>query len=87
MMGYKMAVRIRKTRVITHYDGCEICIDEVVGLGSFIAMEKLTKSGNAVKIQDELFAFLKTVGVNPADRVHFGYDILMLQKAEKKPRN
>jgi len=84
-MGYKKAMEIDKTRVVTNYDGCEICIDEVKGLGSFIEMEKLTTdNGDAQKIQDELFKFFKKIGIDKKDRVMHGYDILTLQKVTKK---
>jgi adenylate cyclase class 2 len=79
-MGYKEAVRINKTRVITHYNGCEICIDEVEGLGSFIEMEKLAKEGDSEKIQEELFEFFKRLGITNEDRVFWGYDTLMLSR-------
>ena len=49
LMGYQEAIRINKIRVTTEYNGCEICFDEVEGLGSFIEMEKLTESGDAEK--------------------------------------
>jgi len=81
-MGFKEAVRINKTRVITHYDGCEICIDEVEGLGSFIEIEKLAKEGDSIKIQEELFGFFKTLGIGGKDRVMYGYDMLTFQKRE-----
>ncbi len=84
MMGYQKAIAINKTRTITHFDGCEICIDEVKGLGSFIEMEKLTKKGNSEKIQDKLFNFFESIGIKKEDRVFSGYDILMFQKNTKK---
>jgi adenylate cyclase, class 2 len=82
VMGYKEAVRVNKTRVTTAYNGCEICIDEVENLGSFIEVEKMVDDTNvdAEKIQTELFEFLKTLGIAVEDRVRVGYDILMLQK-------
>jgi adenylate cyclase, class 2 len=79
LMGYQEAVRINKTRITTTYNGCEICIDEVENLGSFIEMEKLTPEGDAEKIQSELFEFFKTLGITDEDRVFNGYDILMLK--------
>ena len=82
LMGYKEAVRINKTRTITHYNGCEICIDEVEDLGVFIEMERLSEEGDAEKIQEELFSFFESIGIERSDRVIFGYDILMLQKFE-----
>ncbi|MDD5165532.1 MAG: class IV adenylate cyclase [Candidatus Pacebacteria bacterium] len=84
-MGYKKAMKIDKVRTITHYNGCEICIDNVKGLGIFIEMEKLTNSsGSANKIQDELFEFFKAIGIDKKDRVASGYDILILQKNSKR---
>lgn len=83
-MGYKIALRINKTRVITHYNDCEICIDEVEGLGSFIEMEKLTENEDSEEVQKELFNFFISIGINQEDRVLNGYDTLMLQKLEQK---
>ncbi len=83
-MGYKKAMEINKTRTITHFDDCEICIDDVKGLGSFIEMEKLTNAkGDAKKIQDQLFAFFESIGIKKSDRVMSGYDILTLEKGKK----
>ena len=82
LMGYKEAIRVNKVRVITNYQGNEICIDDVEGLGAFIEMEKLTEKGDSEKIQTELFEFFKTLGIKPEDRVLSGYDILMWQKKE-----
>ena len=83
LIGYKEAVGIKKTRVITHYDGREICLDEVEGLGDFIEMETLVSDGDAEKIQEEMFKFFEKIGIKPDDRINFGYDILMLKKSEK----
>ena len=79
LMGYQEAVRVHKVRVTTEYQGCEICVDEVEGLGSFIEMEKLTEDGDAEKIQEELFGFFASLGIVEADRVTKGYDLLMFE--------
>lgn len=86
MIGYKEMVRINKTRMITHYNDDEICIDEVEDLGSFIEMERLTEdeSANPEDIQARLFEFFKTLGIQEEDRVTSGYDILMLQKNSER---
>ncbi len=80
LMGLQEAVRINKTRIITHYDGCEICIDDVENLGAFIEMEKLVEDGDALTIQEELFQFFEKIDISRDDRVMVGYDILMLSK-------
>jgi len=82
LMGFKEAIRVNKTRVTTRYDNCEICIDEIENLGSFIEMEKLTEEGDSEKIQEELFEFFLTLGITKDDRAFSGYDILMFQKNE-----
>ena len=83
LMGYQKGVVVNKKRTITHYNGCEICIDEVENLGAYIEMEKMTQDGDADKIQEELFAFFETLGISKEDRVGVGYDILMLEKKNK----
>ncbi len=80
VMGYKEGARVNKTRITTTYNGCEICIDKVEGLGSFIEMEKMTDGTDSEKIQKELFEFLKSLGITEDDRVFVGYDILMLSR-------
>jgi len=84
LMGYKEAVRVSKVREITRYEGCEICVDEVENLGSFIEMEKLSEDGDSVKIQEELFRFFLSLGVLPEDRAFSGYDILMMERKDKE---
>jgi predicted adenylyl cyclase CyaB len=79
LMGYKEAVRINKTRIVTHYNGCEICVDEVDDLGTFIEMEKLTEDGDVDLIQEDLFRFFESIGINRSDRVTSGYDILKFE--------
>lgn len=80
LLGYKEAMRVQKVRIMTPYRDWEICIDEVEGLGTYIEVEKLSSDGNAEAIQDELFSFLRTLGISDSDRVTKGYDILMLEK-------
>lgn len=80
LMGYKEALRVNKIRTVTHYSDSEICIDEVKELGNFIEMEKLTEEGDSEIIQEELFKFLESVGIDRKDRVTSGYDILILEK-------
>ena len=80
LLGYKEAVRVSKTRVVTHYNDCEICLDDVKELGTFIEMEKLTQEGDSELIQTELFKFFESIGIDRKDRVTSGYDILMIKK-------
>lgn len=79
LLGFELTVNIRKTRRKSNYQDYEICLDEVDGLGSFIEVEKIS-SEDGKKVQDELFSFLKELGVKEGDRVLFGYDTQLLLK-------
>jgi adenylate cyclase class 2 len=78
-MGYHSVVNLTKTRTKTKYNDMEICLDEVKELGSFIEVEKVVE-GNGNLVQEELFSFLETLGINREDRVLNGYDTLVYLK-------
>lgn len=80
MLGLQEAVRVIKKRQMARYEGYEICLDEVEGLGSFIELEKMADEADAAQIQKEMFDFLMTLGVSAEDQVKKGYDILMYEK-------
>lgn len=77
LMGYHEAVQVHKTRRKTKYNGWEICLDEVEGLGSFIEVEKIADEADAEEVQNELFAFLQSLGIKLGDKVTSGYDTLV----------
>jgi len=78
MLGLREAVRVIKKRRTTKYDGYEICMDDVEGLGSFIELEKMADEKDAAHIQKGMLEFLMALGISPEDQVKKGYDILML---------
>src|SRR3989344_1108416 len=80
VIEYKTIVEIQKIRRKAKFNDCEICLDEVKGLGSFIEVEKITEDDDANRVQDELFGFLKNIGVDEKDRVLQGYDTLIYLK-------
>jgi adenylate cyclase class 2 len=79
LMGYREGVRVRKIRRSAHHGAYEICLDEVEGLGTFIEIEQLGERDDARRIQEDMLAFLGSIGVAPENRVTKGYDILMLE--------
>ncbi len=83
LMGYQETVRTIKSRQSAHYGEYEICLDDIEGLGSFIEVEAMGDDANAEKTQEKLWEFLSSLGVSPEDKVNKGYDILMLEKAQK----
>ncbi len=84
LLGYKEEVRVSKTRIKTKYNGWEICVDDVRGLGKFMEVEELTdEKADGEEVQEKLFCFLETLGVKRIDRVENGYDTLMYSKIHK----
>ncbi len=83
-LGFKKISTVFKARIKSKYKNWEVCIDEVEGLGPFIEVEELSEDGDSEKIQKNLFAFLKGLGVRDQDREHHGYDVLLYFKSKKK---
>ena len=83
LLGFAAAVKITKTRTVTHYNGDEVCIDDVGGLGSFIEVERLTDADDIGSTQEKLFEFLESLGISKDDRVTSSYDILMIESGAR----
>jgi adenylate cyclase class 2 len=80
LMGYQAAVRVKKVRQTAEYEGYEICLDDIEGLGSFIEIEAIGDEQTAEITQEKLSDFLTSLGIPKEDRVTKGYDILILEK-------
>jgi len=79
MMGYYEAVRLRKQRMTGKYADYTICIDKVDKLGDFIEMECMSsEKPDGAQVQQELFAFLSTLGIRKEDRILQGYDTMIV---------
>lgn len=83
LLGFEKTVEVHKKRQKGNYKNYEICLDEVDGLGSFIEVEKISEE-NGEKAQNELFTFLKSLGIEDGDRILKGYDTMLWQKNNKK---
>src|SRR3989344_3875201 len=79
LLGYHQAVQVIKTRRQAKYKDYEICLDEVETLGSFIEVEKLADE-DSLEVQNEMFNFLVSLGIEKADRVVNGYDTMVYLK-------
>lgn len=76
-LDYVLSVEVEKERRTANYRGIVFCLDEVVGLGTFIELEKImAMDTDVVAVQDELFDFLEEFGVSKSDQVAQGYDTL-----------
>ncbi|MCX6786422.1 MAG: class IV adenylate cyclase [Candidatus Kaiserbacteria bacterium] len=83
LLGFEQTVEVHKRRRKGNYGNYEICLDEVQELGSFIEVEKMSDE-DGEKVQNELFEFLKMLGVNKEDRVSIGYDTQIWLKHNEK---
>ena len=84
-VGYMRGIHIHKSRQIAKYHDLELCLDEVDELGTFVEVEKLAEAEADVDaIQTELWNLLLELGVDPDDRTHKGYDILMHELVDAK---
>lgn len=85
MMGYENAVSVYKKRQKIKYQNYTICLDQVKDLGNFIEVERLFNDDNEANgIQEEIFKFLQTLGIQKEDRETHGYDTLMYLKLNNK---
>lgn len=75
-VGYTQSLAIvEKTRRKTKWHEYEICIDEVVDLGTFVEVETFSDLPIA-QVQEDLYLFLETLGIARSQRVGRGYDVL-----------
>jgi adenylate cyclase, class 2 len=80
-MGYRIVATVKKRRQKCKYKDINICVDNVNSLGKFIELEKITENkSNGKKIQEELFDFLKLLGIKKEERVFKGYDTMISEK-------
>lgn|SRR3989338_3702918 len=88
LLKYQEVPTVNKKRIKTNYKDIEIVLDEVKDLGEFIEAEKIVQTENPEdrkNTQEELFAFLGTLGVREEDHVIDGkYDIMLFEKLENK---
>lgn len=77
--GLHPAVTTTKTRTKTKYGEYEICLDDVVGLGVYIEIEKdAPDEVSYEELHEELAKILESWGVDRSNFVNKGYDILTL---------
>lgn len=75
-MGYRPTVRITKTRQTARHGDIAICLDTLDGLGDFLEIEYLAdQDAPPAAIEARLMALVPHP-IEPADRLHVGYDSL-----------
>jgi adenylate cyclase class 2 len=88
ILKYQEVPTVDKRRIKTNYKDMEIVLDVVENLGEFIEAEKIVTHEDKEarrNVQEELFAFLETLGVKKEDQVIDGkYDIMLYEKLKNK---
>ena len=79
LLGFYQAVIVEKERITAKMGDIEVCIDDVVGLGSFIELEKFSEDEKSEEITGELYSIFDSWGIKKEDYVYVGYDTLMEQ--------
>jgi adenylate cyclase class 2 len=76
-MGFYPTVRIVKVRRTAMMGDLTLCLDEVMGLGAFLELERMVPAGvPGEAVQAELAAFVEALGV-AAERTEETYDSLV----------
>ena len=88
LLEWQAAPTVDKKRIKANCGDIEVVLGQVEELGSFIEAEKIVKNDNAGdrnKIQEELYAFLETLGVSKKDHIVGGkYDITLFEKQNQR---
>ncbi len=78
VLGFREAVRVKKTRRKCRYQEWEICLDEVEGLGTFIEIEQMAALEEAEAAQKGMVEFLLSLGIEKEDMPAQRYDIALM---------
>ena len=80
LLGFHQATIVEKERINANMGDIEICIDEVVGLGSYVELEKFGPDEKSEEITKELYAIFESWNIPKEDYVYLEYDTLMYEK-------
>jgi len=79
-LGYVPSIVVVKSRQKGKLGDCEVCVDEVDNLGTFMEIEKIIPDTEPKdKTIEELLKILNELGIGSSDRVLKGYDTLMYE--------
>ncbi len=71
-LGYRMMIEIRKHRQSWRLGDCEICLDEVEGLGKFVEVEGPSN--------ETVSQTMQTIGLDAQHHINRGYASMMMEK-------
>ncbi len=81
LIGFQKWVEVSKKRVHTFYKDCNICIDEVDTLGSFVELEYMVddKEGEE-KVLEKIEKIAKEIGIDTKRVVNQYYDEMIAER-------
>jgi len=80
-LGFTLYSDLIKTRQKAHFNGIEICVDDVQELGVFIEAEQLIEeNADSEGVLENLWTELEKFGVDRSNEVFQGYDVLLNRK-------
>jgi predicted adenylyl cyclase CyaB len=74
---------VDKRREIYFVGNVKIHLDRVRGLGTFVEIEAMTRSGDIRKVRAQAARFQKLFAISPQDIVSLSYSDLILNKQPK----
>lgn len=82
-LGFRKTLDVVKTRSIWHYQGAEICLDRIEGLGEFVELESLADNPADIgRKRDELIALMRDLGIE-GELIRESYlEMLLKRKTE-----
>ncbi len=79
-LGYKEMVTIDKKRTTTKYKNFNICLDEVLNLGSFVEIEIVTDEENKSDYyESEILKVCSDLGIDVQNRINSHYDTMLYE--------
>ena len=75
---------VDKRREIYFVGNVKIHLDRVRGLGTFLEVEAMTRSGDIKKVRAQAVKFQKHFAISPGDIVPQSYSDLILEKPLKR---
>jgi adenylate cyclase, class 2 len=83
-LGFTLYSDLIKNRQKARIGDVEICLDEVEDLGTFVEAEKIADlDTDGKQVEKELWELFKSFGIDKADEVLEGYDVLHRAKTQK----
>lgn len=81
-LGFNELIRIDNTKYTYLTEEYEIVLEDVVGLGLFLEVEKIQQVSDdkALQTKEEIRSFLKTLGIEFGEEQNAGKPELMLRK-------